>query len=255
MKTARKRRCAGLATLLIVGAWGSQANAQILTNGGFESGFTGWTRADQVGGDGTFAIQTGLVSPVNGFAVPAPPQGIRAAMTDSGGPGSHILYQNFVVPVSVGSATISFSLFINSGDIFVTKSNLNFGETNTAGVQNLNQQVRVDILRGTVFDPFSTVVSNTDVLLNLFQTTSASPLVSGYNSIQTNVTSLFQANAGQTLRIRFAEVDNIAPLNAGVDAVSVTVAPAPEPSSLLLAGSGALAAFGLTRRRRRIIPS
>src|SRR5438046_94262 len=74
-----------------------QARADII-NGGFESGFTGWSRADQVGGNGQFLTQTGTASPVNQFPVPAPPQGITAAMTDALGPGSHVLYQDFVVP-------------------------------------------------------------------------------------------------------------------------------------------------------------
>ena len=64
---------------------------EILTNGGFESGFAGWSRADALGSDGTFSIQTGTLSPVNGDPVPAPPGGTRAAMSDGGAPGSHVL--------------------------------------------------------------------------------------------------------------------------------------------------------------------
>jgi len=63
------------------------AQLPVITNGGFESGFTGWTRADQTGSDGTFFLQTGTSSPVNSDPVPAPPQGVNAAMTDAGGPG------------------------------------------------------------------------------------------------------------------------------------------------------------------------
>ena len=59
------------------------AQAGLISNGGFESGFSGWTRADQFGSDGTFFVQTGPSSPVNGFSVPAPPEGSKAAMTDS----------------------------------------------------------------------------------------------------------------------------------------------------------------------------
>ena len=39
------------------------AQAASITNGGFESGLAGWTRADQLGSEGTFALQTGAVSP------------------------------------------------------------------------------------------------------------------------------------------------------------------------------------------------
>src|SRR5207249_4987568 len=84
----------------------------VINNGGFEAGLASWTRADQLGSVGTFALQTGTTSPVNGTTVPAPPGGTRAAMTDAQGPGSHVLYQDFVVPsFAVGSGPLSFSLF------------------------------------------------------------------------------------------------------------------------------------------------
>src|SRR5947208_4200170 len=71
--------------------------AEILSNGGFQSGFSGWTRVDSLGSDGTFALQTGTTSPVNRTIVPAPPESSTAAMTDALGPGSHVLYQDFTV--------------------------------------------------------------------------------------------------------------------------------------------------------------
>ena len=57
-------------TLLFSGALmlalSSQAPAATILNGGFESGFTGWTRVDQIGSEGNFAQQSGTTSPVNG---------------------------------------------------------------------------------------------------------------------------------------------------------------------------------------------
>jgi hypothetical protein len=108
----------------------------------------------------------------------------------------------------------------------------------------LNQQARVDILRGGT-DPFS--VSALDVLLNVFQTNPGDQLVSGYNTVTANVTSVLAANAGSTLRLRFAEVDNVFTFQFGVDNVSLTTTPVPEPSSLILCGLGA--ALGLYRGR------
>src|SRR6185503_16369623 len=84
---------------------------QLLSNGDFEPGFAGWTRVDQVGSDGTWALQTGTVSPVNGFVVPAPPGPTHAAMTDSQAGGSHVLYQDFIVPLTLNVATLSFDLY------------------------------------------------------------------------------------------------------------------------------------------------
>src|SRR5207249_4581697 len=123
----------------------ARADVLLINNGGFEAGFAGWARADQLGSDGTFLLQRGNASPVNGIAVPAPPGGITAAMSDAQGPGSHVLYQDFVVPSSpVGSAQLRFALFIgNRADAFRTPSpaSLDFS------TPTLNQQARVDILR------------------------------------------------------------------------------------------------------------
>src|SRR5512137_2353092 len=94
------------------------AQANLIVNGGFESGFASWTQADQLGSDGTFSPQTATSSPLNGFPVPAPPGGTSAAMTDSRAGGSHVLYQDFTVPNGVASATVGFSLFLSNQAAF-----------------------------------------------------------------------------------------------------------------------------------------
>lgn len=215
----------------------------LIVNGGFESGFTGWSLVDQLGSDGTFFVQTGTASPVNAFVVPSPPGGAQAAMTDQSAGGSHVLYQDFVVPASVASGSISFSLFVNSGDDFRDPVTLDWA------TPELNQQARVDIIAASA-DPFS--VAAADVLLNLFQTVPGGPLVSGYDDDTIDITALLQAHAGQTLRLRFAEVDNVSFLNFGVDNVAIDVTPGgggvvPAPATWLLAA----AALPMLLRRRR----
>jgi hypothetical protein len=130
--------------------------APIILNDGFETGFSSWTRADQLGSDGSFLLQAGTLSPVNGNAVPAPPGGVQAAMTDAGAPGSHVLYQDFVVDRS--PAVLSFDLFLgNRGGAFVTANPATVGlDFSTAA---LNQQARVDILRSGA-NPFSIAASD-----------------------------------------------------------------------------------------------
>jgi hypothetical protein len=124
----------------VIGAAAPASAQQLITNGGFEAGFSGWTRADQIGSEGTFFVQTGVASPVNGFAVPAPPEGAQAAMTDAGAGGSHVLYQDFLVPVGTATGMVSFSLFVNSGDAFRSPATLDWA------TPTLNQQARVDLL-------------------------------------------------------------------------------------------------------------
>jgi hypothetical protein len=170
-------------------------------------------------------------------------------MSDAGGPGSHVLYQDFTVPLGTTAGVVSFDLFINNGaELFATPNpnNLSFAATNRAGGLNLNQQVRVDILTAAS-DPFSVAAS--DVLLNLYQSNPGDPLISGYNTYVFDVSALFLARQGQVLRLRFAEVDNLSFLNVGVDNVRVDAVP--EPASLLSLVVGGLCAAGIAVWRRR----
>lgn len=198
------------------------------TNGGFETGLVGWTTADQLGSEGTFQSQSGIVSPINSNPVEPPPEGAAAAMTDAMGPGSHVLYQDFVVPANVPATTLAFSLFINNplGQFF-TEPHLDFA------TPDLNQQARIDIMTASA-DPFSTAPA--DVLQNLYQSMPGDADVSGYTAYSFDLTSMLQAHAGQTLRLRFAEVDNVFMFNMGVDDVRFESAAVPEAgaSSVML---------------------
>jgi hypothetical protein len=227
-----------------------RADFELINNGGFEAGFAGWTRADSLGSEGSFFLQSGSTSPVNFDPVPAPPGGLAAAMSDAQGPGSHVLYQDFVVPTGVTSATLQFRLFIGNRatnptipnqPLFASPATLDW--TTTA----LNQQARVDILRAGS-DPFS--VAAADVLLNAFQTRPGDSFGPGYATFSVNVGSLLAAQSGQTLRLRFAEADNILNFQLGVDNVSLSSVP--EPSSLAMCGIGSLLTLaGYGRRARR----
>ena len=201
--------------------------AAALTNGDFETGLTGWSTADALGSDGSFVVQSGTASPVNGDPVPAPPGGLNAAMSDAGAPGAHVLWQDFTVSVPVSQFLLSFDLFIgNRAGMFATPNpaDLDFG------INAANQQVRVDILKSSAA-PFS--VAPGDVLAFLYQTNPGDPLVSGYATHSFDITALVNANLGSPLRLRFAETDNLAQLQAGVDNVSLeafTVTPTATPT-------------------------
>ncbi len=222
--------------------------APLIANGGFEAGLASWTTVDQVGGDGTFFVQAGTLSPLNATPVPAPPQGAQAAMTDSFGPGAHLLYQDFVV--SGNGGILGFSLFIGNlaGQFAIPPGgSLDFALTNQIGSQTLNQQARVDILSAGA-DPFS--VAATDVLLTLFQTNIGDSLVSGYTDYAFDISSLFAAHAGETLRLRFAETDNVGPFQFGVDNVRIETVPEPATTLLVVAGLLATLLAGGARLRR-----
>jgi hypothetical protein len=223
----------------------SPAQASTIVNGGFETGFASWVRADQVGSDGTFVLQSGLASPVNADPVPAPPSGTAAAMSDGAAPGAHVLYQDFVA--TPGGQTLSFDLFIgNRADRFATPASLDFALTSPNGAQTLNQQVRVDLLRAGA-DPFS--VAAADILLSLYASQVGDPLVSGYRSFSSDIGAVLGAHSGELLRLRFAETDNLAQLQLGVDNVAIAAVSAiPEPASSALLTVGLAALFALRFR-------
>ncbi|HZZ79650.1 MAG TPA: PEP-CTERM sorting domain-containing protein [Gemmataceae bacterium] len=235
-----KRSALVLAVVAFLFAATNLIAAPLISNGGFEAGFTGWTITNQAGGSGNWFIQSGAFSP-NGFSVPVPPGPTHAAMSDTGGPGSHVLIQSFVVPAGVTSATLSFDEFIgNRGASFASPNTLDF----TAFP---NQQARVDILTGSA-SPFS--VAPADVLLNVFQTNPGDPLVSGYTTQSVDLSAFLAAHAGQTLQLRFSEVDNLGVFNFGVDNVSLQATVAvPEPASIAV--FGALIVGGAAFRLRR----
>ena len=125
-------------TIALVHALSSQAQAELIINGGFETGLDAWTTVNQVGSEGAFVSQSGTQSPVSLSTVPPPSGGSFAVMTDAAGPGSHMLYQDFVVPTMIlPTHILSFSLFVNNGaPDFYTPEHLNFATL------DLNQQAR-----------------------------------------------------------------------------------------------------------------
>ena len=111
----------------------------------------------------------------------------------------------------------------------------------------INQQARVDILKAGA-DAFS--VDSGDILMTLYQTQVGDAPVSGYTTITRDITALLATHNGETLRLRFAEADNLDVFQLGVDNVRIEIQgnPVPEPASVLLL-VGALGALTITRRR------
>ncbi|MEQ1827502.1 MAG: hypothetical protein ABL921_16200, partial [Pirellula sp.] len=225
-----------LLTFIVGWLAASTASAAIITNGGFEAGLTGWTAVNQVGGEGSFSLQTGTSSPIFGEVVQAPPEGIRAAMSDAGGPASHVLYQDFVVPAfAPGESAFVFtaSLYVgNRADRFATPSSLQF-DLPDPGAAGFNQRARIDITLAGATNPFTLAPS--DVIFNVFETAVGSALVSGYTPVNINLTTALAGRTGQTLRLRFAEVDNLGPFQFGVDRIDITAVPEPSAAVLMVA--------------------
>ena len=195
----------GGAAALVLLLPGSALGASV-AGGSFETGtLSGWTVVNS--GSGSWFAYSGTASPQSGFPVAAPPQGSFAATTDQFGPGSHILYQDLALEAGF-KHTLTFTLYYaNRAGAFSTPASLSESVSP-------NQQYRVDIVKPNAA---VTSVAATDVLKNVFQTHVGDPLTRGPTPITVDLTPY----AGQTVRLRFAEVDNQYYFQAAVDDVKL----------------------------------
>jgi hypothetical protein len=202
-----RRSRVNAAVLIAVAAFLSlpgTALAANVVNGGFETGtLSGWTVVNS--GSGNWSAYTGTTSPFSGFTVAAPPQGQFAATTDQGGPGSHVMYQDLALERG-HTHRLTFTLYYaNRAGAFFTPAALSESVSP-------NQQYRVDIVKPSAA---ATSVAAGDVLKNVFQTPVDGPMTLAPTPISVDLTPF----AGQTVRLRFAEVDNQFYFQAAVDNV------------------------------------
>jgi hypothetical protein len=254
---------------------GNFVTSNLIENGSFEAtdlnqesgNLIGWQTFLQEGSRGQWQQQTGNFAPMSSLpvvAVPRAPDGQFAAMLDqpnlvrldgnpvdySGVPpakksdysGTHILYQDFLIPTGATKVTLSFDLFINSSAAF-SDPNTTPALDYFPGIPNApqNQQVRVDIM-----DPNADLRAvGAGVLQNVFITTPGM-VFSGYRTFTADLTAL----AGKLVRLRFAEVNNQGKMIVGVDGVQVSAFyPEATPPSLngvrlRNPGFGATSSFG-----------
>lgn len=213
--------------------------ANLITNGDFETGLSGWTVVNEAGGSGSWYSQSGTGSPTNSFPVSAPSSGTFAAMTDQVGPGSHILYQD--ISLAAGSAnTLTFSYYVNNTAAFSQPNSLSYNPSTP------NQQFRVDVLDATSSNFFGT--STDGVLANIFQ---AATNTTSYQTLNFDLTPF----AGSTIRLAFREVDNRAFFNTGIDNViidSTASTAVPEPFTIIGTIIGGTAALRLKKKLKAI---
>jgi hypothetical protein len=204
------------------------ASAATVVNGDFETGnLSGWQVVNNPPSpeeSGSWLTYTGTAGPFEGFAViPPPPAGNYAATTDQGGPGSHILYQDLTLEPYY-THSLSLLAYYGSAAPLVTPS------PNTLSFETVeNQQYRIDVMKPTA--PVDSVAAG-DTLATVFATNNGDPQQLGSTSFTADLTPF----AGQTVRLRFAEVDNEGFFNAAVDSVAIQSTP---PSNAVVLGKPA----------------
>ena len=107
---------AGFIALFVQAGPARQAGFWI-TNGGFETGtFSGWTVADEAGGNGTWYVSNSTSSPNSGHLTVGPASGSYYAVSDQSAPGAHVLIQSFSTVPANSTVTLTFDMFVNNYD-------------------------------------------------------------------------------------------------------------------------------------------
>jgi hypothetical protein len=215
MSTRRGSRSAGTIALAVFAAAALlaplSANAATITNGDFNNGnLVGWQT--QLAGTGNWFVYAGTSSPQSAHVIPAPPQGTYAAISDQTGASSAILYQDIALEPGYSQKLSLIAYYTSSAAIFVP--NPDSLDSTVPG----NQQYRIDVMKPSA--PVNSV-NPADILLTVFRTNTGAPLALGPTPMTADLTPF----AGQTVRLRFAQVDVVSFLNAGVDAVSLVSTP------------------------------
>ena len=193
----------GAAVLLFATVAG--ARSTYFDNGGFETGDLSFWSTDNSGNGGWFVSQS-LYTPLsnpnrwNGAA-----EHEYGAVSDSTGPGTHIMYR--FITVGKNTKIQMFVYYKNRTTTFCSPASLDYA------FAGCNQQYRIDILQPSA-DPAS--VAPSDVLMNLFQTGPNSPRVYKPNHLGFKLKGI----SGNVM-LRFAEVDNQEVFNASVDGIRI----------------------------------
>jgi hypothetical protein len=174
----------------------------------FESGVLAGWKAVGAGSGGWFVYTDGRRAPDPGqsnsnvpFDVPNPPQGKFAAVTDTNGPGTRILYRDVKLD---GRFRLHLTVFYAGVGGFSSPQSLAYDEPGA------NQQFRIDLV--ALSAPIDSVAHG-DVLVNVFATSARDPDRRQPSTISVDVSRW----AGRTVRLRLAATDNGGPLRAGVD--------------------------------------
>jgi hypothetical protein len=234
--TTRPALAGGLLALaLSPAAW----SAQLIANGGFEAdtaviqspdAFTAWQAAEE-GILGGVAINTGLVTPASGGATVGAASGLNYAVLDLAAPSRMSISQSFTLGAEpVGSMTLGLRWFANYAGTETSFIGGAAGLDYTSDSPVLS--LRVDILKAGT-SAFSTAAEDL-----VFSGDFAAPLSLGPQAYVGYSAPVYGLMAGHSYSLRFAAAANRGALGIGIDEVSLTTTPVPEPATWMLVCAG-----------------
>ena len=206
--------------LLAAGLFASSslmAQTNLITNGDFSNGFNDWTtQAGPTGVD-----QTTVWEDAGGFA-----------FNDfSGGPSARLFYQDFTVPTGISAATFSIEYAQDNFNILDPQNlpTIEADPFDANGDGFAQNGFRVDIV-----DPAGNVFT-TPILHELLAPQSDAGVVPNTLVLQpadpVALTTFLQSQGGNTLRLRFGQVESTFPWSIVIDNIELSVtANAPVPT-------------------------
>jgi hypothetical protein len=202
---------AGAILIAVIGA--AVALAAKVENGSFEDRLHGWKHDSK--GEGRWSARHSGPGELG-----TAPVGDLAAFASQSGPSSNVLYQDVTLRRHLRH-TLNFRVaYQNTATQFATPDSLKTGPltppVRSRGVAPAfeNQQFRVDVMKPSA--PLRSVQGQ-DVLKRVFRTDVGDPLTLDWFRVRAGLSKF----AGRTVRLRFAEVDNLSNFYVGIDAVRI----------------------------------
>lgn len=237
------RRVTIIATLalLTLALAAAPSSAAGVVNGNFQQGLTGWSVLTEDGSNGAWITYTGTSSSFGGGPYPSAIDG-SSAISDQTGPMSSVLYQDVLLKSGYKHKLKFKYWYLNNDGQWSVPNPLTYSR-----LAFPNQQLVIDVLKGGAA-PDSANAS--DVLATFLSTKPGDPIqVADWTDGQIDLSAL----AGQTVRLRFLNVNNQGNLRLGLDNVALESVDAvkpkvtgfkADPSRILRLGYGTNFRFG-----------
>lgn len=198
----------------VVGAtFASTASAASIVNGNFESGGTaGWSIFTVPTSAGGWQTYSGTTSPMSsGDTDPIPAAiGTASAVADQTGEMASVLYQDVALEPGM-SHTLDFSYWFATFAPFTATNNIAFPFPSGPD----DQQVIIDVIKSSA----SPITANpADSLATVYRSNLGDATTRNW----TNATVDLSTFAGQTVRVRFLDINQNSYLLVGVDNVAIT---------------------------------